>query len=248
MLLLGAGRIGTALYRAARERGRSARCIDRTTGWEALEEGPGEPVLVCTRNDDLVEVVARVPERRKPDLVFVQNGAVRPWLDRQGLGACGRGLLYFAVTERHGAIQPGRTSWFSGAHADALASLLTELGAASVAVEPDVFRGVEYEKLLWLCLMGPLCERLQESVDVVATRAEAEVRALCAELAPLAGVDLDSHALADRLLDYSRSLPGYRASVKEWRWRNGSLVAASRATQIATPLHEELLRATGHLG
>jgi len=201
---------------------------------------------VCTRNDDLADVVPRVPAHRRPDLVFVQNGGVRDWLDQQGLEGCGRGLLYFAVTERFGAIQPGRTSVFTGPHAETLSVALSAFGASSEAVDDMRFRAVEFEKLLWLCLMGPLCTLTGAPVDEVARAEVARIDALCRELAPLApGVQLDPDALSARIRDYSGSLPGYRASVKEWRWRNGWLIEASRVRQHPTPLHLEVLRQAG---
>lgn len=41
---------------------------------------------VCTRNDDLKDVIARTPESRKEDLVFLQNGVLGPMLETYGLG------------------------------------------------------------------------------------------------------------------------------------------------------------------
>lgn len=40
---------------------------------------------VCTRNDDLDQVVAATPVARRKDLVFLQNGMLMPWLKAQGL-------------------------------------------------------------------------------------------------------------------------------------------------------------------
>ncbi|TNE84347.1 MAG: hypothetical protein EP330_29455 [Deltaproteobacteria bacterium] len=60
------------------------------------------------------------------------------------------------------------------------------------------------------------------------------------------GADLSVGWVTKRLEDYSRSIPDYTASVKEWRWRNGWMIAAARRYRVSIPLHVELLRAAGH--
>lgn len=40
---------------------------------------------MCTRNDDLEDVIGRTPESRRRDLVFLQNGALGPFLEKHGL-------------------------------------------------------------------------------------------------------------------------------------------------------------------
>lgn len=40
---------------------------------------------VCTRNDDLEDVISRTPPARREDLVFLQNGVLGPFLDKHGL-------------------------------------------------------------------------------------------------------------------------------------------------------------------
>lgn len=40
---------------------------------------------VCTRNDDLENVISRTPASRRQDLVFLQNGVLGPLLEKHGL-------------------------------------------------------------------------------------------------------------------------------------------------------------------
>ena len=40
---------------------------------------------VCTRNDDLEDVISRTPPARREDLVFLQNGVLGPLLEKHGL-------------------------------------------------------------------------------------------------------------------------------------------------------------------
>ena len=251
MLLIGEGRIGTALYAAGNARGVPTALVSRDSGWQALDGPQGDPVVLCVRNDDLDEVLARIPDHRREDLVLVQNGAIRDYLSHKGLSRATRGLLYFAVTERHGAIQPGRTSWFTGPHAAEMAATLTQLGATSQAIGWPRFTGFEFEKMLWLVLMGPLCEAHDSDVGTIADAHADQVVALCRELAPVArasmAVELPAEWLAEQICDYSRSIPDYRASVKEWAWRNGWMVRTAYAFAVPTPLHHALLRQTGHM-
>src|SRR5690606_13983845 len=88
--------------------------------WDRLDAPAGAPILLAVRNDDLDAVLARVPAHRHVDLVFVQNGMLRPWLAARGLSAATRGLLFMAVPRRGAAIEPGGESPFHGPHAQAL--------------------------------------------------------------------------------------------------------------------------------
>ena len=83
--LIGAGRIGGALQARAAQKQRPIAVLGRHDDWRVLDAPSGAPIVVCTRNDDLPAVLARVPQARHGDLVFVQNGMLRPWLAANGL-------------------------------------------------------------------------------------------------------------------------------------------------------------------
>lgn len=242
MIVVGQGRVGAALVRLDPQR---VQGVDRLQGWEALDQGAGEPVLVATRNDDLPDVLGKVPAHRRRDLVFVQNGMIRPWLAQEGLSSCTRGLLFFAVQARGDAPKPGGTSLFCGPHAAAVADFLQAHDLAAKAVAEPVFAAMELEKLVWNCVFGLLCQALECSVDEVVDQHQSVFEALASELWLLGAkaLELAEQPVALRsLADYSRSIPGYRGAVKEWRWRNGWFVElARRQGQFEPSVHAQWL-------
>jgi ketopantoate reductase len=248
VIVIGAGRIGTALHELEPA---SIPLVTRTQGWEALVGQVGEPIVVAVRNDDLDAVLDRVPEWRRGDLVFVQNGMLRPWLAERGLTNITRGLLFFAVAKRGDPIQPGAVpSPFCGPRAAVLVDTLRGLGVAVEEVEPEAFVAIELEKLIWNCAFGLCCEAFGATVGEVVEQRHDELRNLVAELLKVGervfDVTLELDPLLDRLCAYSRSIADYRGAVKEWRWRNGAFVLAAEEQGVATPNHARLLRATGH--
>lgn len=247
MVIIGAGRVGMALHSRAAERGVACGLIRRSEGWEQLEQGAGGPVLVATRNDDLDGVVERVPVHRRQDLVFVQNGMLRPWLQERALSRATRGLLFFAVPHRGAPIEPGPASPFTGSLAVEVVRWLGALGLPAEAVDWPRFGALELEKLIWNCAFGLLCERFDRTVGEVCAEQDALLRALVAELRAVGraamSVDLPQEWLVDRLVSYSRSIPDYQGSVKEWRWRNGWFLRAAEEHGLSTPVHRQLLHA-----
>jgi ketopantoate reductase len=246
--VIGAGRIGTALCERDPSR---FWLIDREHGWERLDAKAGAPILLAVRNDDLDSVLARVPTHRHADLVFVQNGMLRPWLAACGLAGATRGLLFIAVPKRGAAIEAGGESPFFGPHAQALvdAFLAVELPARCVGAEQ--FAEIELEKLLWNSCFGLLCDAFDRDVGTVVLEHFAELRELVAELlaigAPALGVSLALDPLVERLAAYSRSIPTFRAALKEWRWRNGWFVELARERGVSLPNHERLLALANRL-
>lgn len=251
MVVIGAGRVGTALRLRAERAGRPLRLLDRTGSWAPLEEPIGEPILLAVRNDDLDTVIGRVPLHRHRDLVFLQNGAIRELLSRHGLALATRGLLYVMVARRGDEGLSGAPSVFTGLHAETVAKALFGMGLDAEAVDRERFGEVELEKLLWLAILGPLCDKTGQPVDVVAEEHQDEMARLVAELAPVGraawGVAAREDELLERIVAYSKAIAGYRASVKEWPWRNGWLVAQARAHGLPTPAHDALLTELGHL-
>lgn len=249
-VILGAGRVGQALSEAAASAGRECVLVDRNGPRDALSGDAGVPILVATRNDDLGGVLGAVPPHRWGDLVFLQNGAIRDWLEQQGLRRAGRGLLYFAVTERGGPIQAGQASVFTGAHAADVAEWLGAIGVDAVALDDLAFRAREFQKLCWLVVMGPLCERHGATVGGVVNQYPDDVKTLCKELAVLGqaamGVAMVRRELEDSVHNYSSTIPSYKASVKEWRWRNGWVSETAARLGIPVPFHDTILHQLGH--
>ena len=263
IVVVGPGRVGSAIVRAAASVGVSVRVVDR--GGVAGGLGPpapgidrpldrvavGTPVIVCTRADALPDVIAATPAGNRPDLVFVQNGMVVPLLASQGLPRPTLGLIYFAATSRTAPVTPGAPSLFHGPHAAAVAALLVAAGVPARAVpEWSEFAAEIGVKLAWNIVFGALGDRFDETVGETVARRRATVEVLSDEIAPVLAHALDAAIppgpLADLLVAYSVGIPDFRASVKELPWRNGWLSAYSEQVGIATPRHAALLADLGH--
>ena len=241
-VVIGAGRIGTAFARAA-----GCAVVSRHRGWYVLDEPAGDPIAVCVRNDDLGPVLSSVPKHRRPDLVFVQNGMLEPWLEDHGLEVNTRGLLFFAVSERGGPVDPGGVSRFTGPHANAMALWLESLGLRAEVIGRRAFAAAMLEKLIWNSAFGLLCERHGVDVGGVLGEHDGELADLARELAAVGRValdiDLDDAALLANLRAYAGSIPRNRAGVKEWRWRGGWFIDAARKRGVPIPTHDSLVAA-----
>jgi ketopantoate reductase len=250
MILIGAGRIGTALHDAAVARDLPATLVTRDAGWDALEGPPGDPVMVCTRNDDLPEVIARVPRFRRRDLCFVQNGMIGDLLARHHLADATRGLLFFAVPHKGADIEQGpEPSPFTGPLALEVVRWLVRAGVRGQVVEWPRFMAWELEKTLWLSAFGLLAQVFDAPVGPICDHHPDTLRALVAELNAVGrashNVDMPLDWLLDRLVAYSRSIPDYRGAVKEWPTRNGWFVREGIRRGVPTPVHHDLLRRAG---
>ncbi len=249
MIVIGAGRVGEALRRASARRGASCRIVSRTAGWSCLEEEGGVPVLVAVRNHDLDEVIARVPAHRRADLVFLQNGLFDPLLARHDLLECSRGLLYFAVPRWGDDLIGGQTSWFTGPQGECVTDWMGHLGVKAACVGRRIFEQHELEKVCWLVTHGLLCAVHHVTVGEVAEHHHEALLALTTELVEVATVERgggeDPASIVERLRSYSRTIPSFCASVKEWEWRDGWFVEAAAKHGIRTPTHHELLHRAG---
>jgi hypothetical protein len=249
MLVIGAGRIGGALAARAAERGAACTLITRTDGWDALDRPPGEPVLLTVGVEDLGAAVERVPRHRREDLVLIQNGMIRPWIAANYLTQATRGVLYFGVPARGAPIAEGLDSVFTGVYAVDVVRWLTSIGLGARAVDWSTFSLYELEKLLWICVFGLLCERFGADVGTVVRDHGDAVVGLTDELRKVGrasmGVDVELAWLVGRLRKYSLTIPTWKASVKEWKWRNGWMDVAAATFDVATPLHRDILRAVG---
>ncbi len=249
MIVIGAGRVGEALRRAAARRGLGCTLVTRTEGWSCLEQGQGEPVLVAVRNHDLEGVIKRVPEARHQDLVFLQNGLFDGLLASHGLTGCSRGLLYFAVPAWGDDVQGGQTSWFTGPHAQRVVDWLGQLEIEAAEVSPAAFARHELEKVCWLVAHGLLCAVHDIRVGQVERAHRGTLEALVQELVSVAeaarGGEFSAEEIVDGLCAYSRTIPSFRASVKEWDWRDGWFVHAALQHGVPTPTHHSLLKRAG---
>ncbi len=246
--IVGLGRVGGALVARATERGIPTLAVGRDAGWDGLHAGAG-PILVTVRNDDLDGVVARVPEHRRADLVFVQNGMIRPWLRAHALTHNTRGLLFFAVGARGGPVVVGPPSPFHGRYAPEVRAFFAAIDVPTAEVDWARFSALELEKLTWNAAFGLMCRVHGETVGQVCDHHHDELTALVDELRRVGraamSVDLPIEWLVERLVAYSKTIADYRGDVKEWRWRNGWFDAVAAQRGVATPVHRRLLTAAG---
>lgn len=249
MIIIGAGRVGTSLKKRSEAHGVEVTLVDRQGPDEVLDGPQGDPILVATRNDDLLDVLERVPDHRTDDLVFIQNGLYRGLLSNNQLQGTTRGLIYFAATERSGDIDPGTVSWFFGPHALAMARWFAVMKLKARATDWARYSYYELEKLTWLCVFGVLCDAHACTVGEALAH-EDDLDALIGEMVRFGRAELNVDPpldyLKERLVEYTRSIPDYRAAVKEWEWRNGAVLRAMAHRDQRMPATVRLLRAGGH--
>lgn len=243
MDIIGRGRLGTAFERRMAARGVSGAVFGRDDDLLALVDGAG-PILVCTRNDDLDGVWSTVPPSRRGDLVFVQNGMLRPWLARHGTEGSGRGLIFAAVARVGDDFRPGGDSAFTGPNASAVVEFCRAIDLPAVALTATEFATLELEKLVWNCGFGLLSDAIGQPVGAVLADPGCDplLRELIGVGARAFALEPDVDAMVERLRAYSASIANYRGALKEWRWRNGALVDAARAAGMEMPCHDSWLR------
>ena len=237
--ILGAGRIGTLFSGLAAQA--SVPCALHRRGEGPLVL-PAGPILLAVRNDDLTAAIARSPVERRPDLCFVQNGILLPWLRARGLDGCTRGQLWVAVTAIGAEPVPGAPSVFGGPWAALLVGVMTAGGLdARAAVDAADLCRDEASKFAWICTMGPLGGATGLTVGQVCAQHPTDVAAICAEIAAVLsaelGLAIDPAALTARVLAYSAAIPHFRTGLKEPAWRDGWLTAAGGRHGLALPVH-----------
>jgi ketopantoate reductase len=213
-----------------------------------LKVGEG-PIVVATRNNDLPDVLQSLPANRHKDLVFVQNGMLRPWLEQAGVSGATRGLLFFAVATRGAPIQPGPPSPFVGPHAAAVVAFLNAISVPAEVVSTAAFTNLEHEKLLWNSCFGLLCQAYDAPVGTIVRDHSAELAELVEELDAVARLELEVSVSVAHLIDalsaYSLTISEYQGAVKEWPWRNGWYVEVAAKHNRKLPVLTRLCALAG---
>ena len=244
-VIVGGGRIGTALLEMGD--GVSDVLLRRGDAWPS--NAPEGPIYVCTRNDALAGVVAGVPEARRGDLVFTQNGMLQPWLDEVGLGDATQCLLYLAVAKLGEKPTDGVTDanpeGLTAAHgkwAQAMADRLAAGGMSCKVLPKGPFTAAMFEKLIWICAFMLVGARHKCTVGEVEAQHAEEVGRLIKELLAAAtsecGASFDDAdtVVVPRLMAYARSVAHFPTAVKEFEWRNGFFHGLSaQATAAGRP-------------
>ena len=219
------------------------------------------PIFVCTRNDALQGVIDQTPPERRPDLVFLQNGMLQPWLDARGLGDNTQALIYFAVAKLGEKPTDGITdnnpeglTAANGKWAGALAARLAAGDLTCHVLDKDAFKGSMFEKLIWICaFMAVGAAHPGATVGDVERDHRDEVVALITEL--MAGSEAEcgvqfKAGAVERLLAYARAVAHFPTAVKELEWRNGffhtiSVRAMNQERPDPFPTHTAILKKVG---
>jgi len=256
-IVIGAGgRVGNAL--AAMNPEGSDILVKR--GESVPADAPPGPIVVCTRNDVLEDIIKATPADRREDLVFIQNGMLQPFLDAQGIGANTQALIYFAVAKFGEAptdgvtdLNPEGLTSVTGKHADAIAARLKHGNLACHILDADAYKVRMLEKLIWISAFMLVGARHEGStVGDVESKYSDEVRSLINELA--AGTSATDPSVtfgadvADRLCAYARSVAHFPTAVKEFEWRNGYFYGISQKSSGGAdpfPTHTAWLKEVG---
>jgi len=227
------------------------------------------PIFVATQNDAIPEVIQQTPKHLHRNLVFLQNGYLVPILKTHGLLNNTQVLLYMSASAS-GDVVDGKLTTACGRWADVTAEVLQRGGVHCRAVDHEGFAHGQAVKLLWASIFWVMCHSLQQcTVGQVVEHHQPEVQRLVGELLPIA-MELFSETSSEEchrfpgsinpvpdeqlvvaqvtedLCNYSLSIPAAVPSkdmaLREFRWRNGPLLAAGATRQ---PLHVARLRQAG---
>ncbi|CAJ1355301.1 unnamed protein product [Effrenium voratum] len=180
-------------------------------------DAPKGPVYVCTRNDVLKDIIASVPEDRHEDLVFVQNGALMPFLDKElraGLPITIL-LVYFAVAKKGEAPLDGKTDTdpegltavnAGGKWAREVNWRLTSSDLACRILRKPHFTQAYWEKNLWIAAYMLVGSLHSCTVGEVESKHRAEVDEMITQLATVAASSAMHRRLARAPLQGERTM------------------------------------------
>eukprot|EP00958_Prasinococcus_capsulatus_P028768 scaffold7214_cov410-Prasinococcus_capsulatus_cf.AAC.8 len=149
VVVVGGGKVGCALYTQS---GGQAQLVRRG---EPIPR-TSKPILVATKNSDLDCVVRSTPRELRGQLVFLQNGALGPWLNANGLSGNTQMLAYFGASE-DGSIQDTGASVVCGPYAQAVREFLeSDCGVRCTEVAWAQYSVKSLHKLMWSVVCSAL--------------------------------------------------------------------------------------------
>lgn len=245
--IVGMGRIGNFL----REQGLGDDLVIRR-GQSIPEDAPG-PVYLCTRNDDLEDIIENCPPSKREDLVFLQNGMLEKLLRKHDLTDNTKVNVYFAVSKMHAdpidgitETNPEGLTAVCGKWEGAFQERILKAGLTCKVLKERDFRRSQLEKLIWISVFN-LIGAVHGNVPMgeVAAMHEKEVTELSVELAQMVRFTLTVGMLPNiekRLLAYGRAVKDFPTALKEFKWRNGffyqySMLAKKNGFPDPTPMH-----------
>ncbi|PXF43360.1 hypothetical protein BWQ96_06923 [Gracilariopsis chorda] len=245
--IVGLGRIGDFL----RSQGDGTDLVI-LRGEQIPPDAPG-PVYLCTRNDDLEDIIKNCPPEKKDDLVFLQNGMLERFLRKYDCSTNTRANLYFSVTKK-GAdpidgiteTDPEGLTTVCGKWEGAFAERLEKAGLTCKVLKERDFRRSQLEKLIWISvfnLLGAVHGKIP--VGEVARMHVKEVTEMGVELATMIRFTLTVGMMPNiekRLIAYGNCVKDFPTALKEFKWRNGffydySMLAKRNGLPDPTPMH-----------
>lgn len=245
--IVGNGRIGNFLFRQG-----PGDDLILSRGESIPKDAPG-PVYVCTRNDDLEDIILNCPDEKREDLVFVQNGYVENLLRKYALDDNTKANLYFAVSQFGGdavdgvtELNPDGLTAVTGKWEYALYERITKAGLTCKIMKDRDFRRSSLEKLIWICtfnLIGAVHGNI--TMGEISDMHVKEVTDLSLELAQMVRFTLTVGMMPnieDRMLAYGTAVKDFKSGLKEFKWRNGffyeySQLAKNNGFPDPTPMH-----------
>jgi len=145
--IVGSGRIGGLLAE-----GGDCIVVGRN---DVIDKDGNGPIFVATRNDALDDIVEKCPEKRRKDLVFMQNGYLDDFLVEKGLSDNTQVLLFLSVARKGidpidgiTKMNPEGLTAVTGEHAQAFAERLAGLNLKCNVINNLEYRSQMFEKLM----------------------------------------------------------------------------------------------------
>ncbi|MCY4380996.1 MAG: hypothetical protein OXC40_05460 [Proteobacteria bacterium] len=234
--IIGLGRVGTFIRRMMP----NARCFVRNDSLVSLSS---HPTWICVRMKDLDQVLQQIPTTSKQNLIFLQNGIYQSLLDDYGVLEPTKMLVYFAINKIGDTpVDSLGMSVVTGKHSKMVSQMFASWHLDVKPVSELDFYGLAHEKLIWLAVFGLLGDCFSLTVQDLVTYHRDHIHGLIWELASLVERKFNIHfaggknGLVEGLVQYSHSLGAYRATVKEFHYRNGYFLRLGK-----TPKHEHFL-------
>jgi ketopantoate reductase len=241
--VIGVGEVGRRLSEALRAARIEVVHVTRDQGWDEAVSDPSGVRLLCVREEALEGVLSRLDGVPSHLIVAVQNGWIRPLLEKRE--QLTRGLIWF--TSKGDFFRQLRASPFCGPLAPALASALSAGGISAEAVDQNLFAELDADKMGFNCVVGlPLAVHsvtlgsyLEDFRDEARILFEESTSACATEL----GVRVDPRwwhrfTASCEALDWVRT-----GSAKALEFRNGAVARLAEVHGIPVPVTTRLLKA-----
>ena len=220
--IIGGGRIGGLLHSL---NGGKDTLITRESDEKIHAGVESAPIYVCTRNNDLEQIINDCPEDRRCDLIFLQNGILKGYLKQKGLEENTQGLVYFAVSKLGEAPIDGKTDMnpdgltaVTGKWGRDMAARLAKADLACKVLDKEPWNVAMLEKHIWICAFMAVGSQYEGcTVGDVEKDHKNEVKDIIAELAAAAswetGCTFKPNSLEELLLDMMLVCLGLRSAI-----------------------------------